>query len=123
MELELKEPNKFEWKPLFTGSASRNTTVTDVKFISPTRIITANRQDAKIYLMNIYHLPHGLRKDRQYNTRIQRFADMMTFFNVKYIGDLVQRRGDGILEWKPAYKSRLNMLIKQYFENRKDDSF
>jgi hypothetical protein len=53
MELELREPNKFDWKPLFTGSMSRNPTVTDVKFIGSTRIVTANRQDAKFYLIDI----------------------------------------------------------------------
>jgi hypothetical protein len=51
MEFLIPELNPYDWKPIFTGAISRNPTVTDVKFISPTRLIAANRQAAKLYLI------------------------------------------------------------------------
>ncbi len=51
MEFLIPELNPYDWKPIFTGTHSRNPTVTDVKFISATRLVAANRQAAKLYLI------------------------------------------------------------------------
>jgi hypothetical protein len=51
MELLIPELNPFDWKPIFTGTQSRNPTVTGVKWLSESRLVTANRQAAKMYLL------------------------------------------------------------------------
>jgi hypothetical protein len=64
MEFLIPELNPYDWKPIFTGTHSRNPTVTDVKFISATRLVTANRQAAKLYLIEKttsgFHILHTL---------------------------------------------------------------
>lgn len=51
MEFLIPELNPFDWKPIFTGAHSRNPTVTDVKWLSESRLVAANRQAAKLYLL------------------------------------------------------------------------
>lgn len=64
MEFLIPELNPYDWKPIFTGTHSRNPTVTDVKFISATRLVAANRQAAKLYLIEKttsgFHILHTL---------------------------------------------------------------
>lgn len=37
------------------------------------------------------------------------------------LSDAVERRTDGIFEWKPAYREALNAVLLSYFRARKDD--
>jgi hypothetical protein len=37
--------------------------------------------------------------------------------------NIIIRRDDNILEWKPEYKELMNSYMKNYFNNRDDDSF
>jgi hypothetical protein len=64
MEFLIPELNPYDWKPIFSGPHSRNPTVTDVKFISENRLVAANRQAAKLYLIEKitsgFHILHTL---------------------------------------------------------------
>lgn len=75
-----------------------------------------NKPNPKItYLkdVNIYHLYHGSRKNRQYSQRHE-----MLFIN-QDIKELVFLNNQGIYEW--TNKSKWNELFLNYFINRKDD--
>jgi hypothetical protein len=75
-----------------------------------------NKPNPKItYLkdVNIYHLYHGSRANRQYSQRHE-----MLFIN-QDIKELVFLNNQGIYEW--TNKSKWNELFLNYFINRKDD--
>lgn len=63
--------------------------------------------------VNIYHLYHGSRANRQYSQRHE-----MLFIN-QDIKELVFLNNQGIYEW--TNKSKWNELFLNYFINRKDD--
>lgn len=67
------------------------------------------------------HLPHGLRADRNYTNRQRVLMNQIEALHVETLSDLLERREDGLLEWKPVYRTEMNMLLMQYFINRQDD--
>jgi hypothetical protein len=77
---------------------------------------------SKSYIdMKIFHLPHGLKTKRQYNSRIDDLKNAMRLLRVSNLRDMIHVREDGLLLWKPTYAEPMNRLIKRYFELRGDD--
>ena len=63
--------------------------------------------------MDLYHLYHGSRENRQY-------AERHNMLNIKGdIDDYIQKTKDGLWEWKD--KEKWNPLYLQYFKKRDDD--
>jgi hypothetical protein len=69
----------------------------------------------------IYHLNHGTLSKRQYNTRQETIQEFMQLHSLTYITELLERRPDGIFEWKPEYRDSLNKIMLAYFKGRQDD--
>lgn len=72
------------------------------------------------YLENekIFHLYHNELINRQY---ISRHDILRRYTAGKTIFDIITRNNDGVYEWIPEIKEKINTEIKQYFENRNDD--
>lgn len=73
--------------------------------------------------LNIYHLFHGLNIKRQYYSRFINLFELFKKHNISSIKDIITRRNDNVLEWKPEYKELMNCHMINYFNNRDDDSF
>lgn len=73
--------------------------------------------------LNIYHLFHGLNIKRQYYSRFIKVFELFKKNNISSIKDILIRRNDNILEWKPEYNDLMNCYMINYFNNRDDDSF
>lgn len=78
------------------------------------------RQIKYSYLDNekIYHLYHNELVNRQY---ISRHDILRRYTKGKTIFDIIIRNNDGIYEWIPEIREKINGEIKKYFENRNDD--
>ena len=64
--------------------------------------------------MDIYHLYHGSRENRQY-------AERHKMLNIQgEIEDYIKENEEGVFEWKEPEK--WNPLYLQYFKKRDDDS-
>jgi len=69
----------------------------------------------------VYHLNHGVMKNRKYVNVIDETKKKLTKFKLTDASDLVLRREDSILEWKPDYKTEMNTFMKTYFDERHED--
>jgi hypothetical protein len=70
--------------------------------------------------LNIYHLYHGLLGNRQYvsiHNVVYNHLNRMQ----KTLSDIIERREDNLLEWKPKYRKDMNTMMLNYFTLRKDD--
>lgn len=72
--------------------------------------------------LTIYHLPHGMKENRQYNTRNAELGNKFAVLKITSVSDAVKRRDDGLLTWKDAPRAELNKLMKSYFMKRNDDA-
>jgi hypothetical protein len=72
--------------------------------------------------LTIYHLPHGVKENRQYDTRDNDLGTKFSALKIASVSDAVKRRDDGLLVWKDAYRTELNKLMKTYFTKRNDDA-
>ena len=72
--------------------------------------------------LNIYHLYHGTIKNRQYVSRHSTINTLLKELNVDQLEECTEYNADGIMLWRPAYRSQLNSFIKEYLINRNDDS-
>ncbi len=72
--------------------------------------------------LTIYHLPHGMKENRQYNTRTTDLSTKFTALKISCVSDAIKRRGDGLLEWKDACRVEMNKMMKTYFTKRNDDA-
>jgi hypothetical protein len=72
------------------------------------------------YLENekIFHLYHNELVNRQY---ISRHDILRKYTAGKTIFDIITRNKDGVYEWIPEIKEKINAEILQYFKNRNDD--
>jgi len=70
--------------------------------------------------LNIYHLYHGSLGNRQYVSIHDVVSNYLSRRNIKLI-DMVERREDNLLEWKPKFKNDMNIMMLNYFTLRKDD--
>jgi hypothetical protein len=70
----------------------------------------------------IYHLPHGTMNNRQYIKRHDRIRTALAQCGVTNIDDVIEIRGDGIMEWIPAAREKMNAAMREYFIERQDDS-
>lgn len=71
--------------------------------------------------LTIYHLNHGMTLNRQHVSRISDLDAAIRSTGQKRIADVVQRRADSILEWKPQYRATMNRCVQQYYSCRRDD--
>jgi hypothetical protein len=55
MEIVIRDPNVFNRKLLGLGTSTRFDTLTDIKFLNDTQFVCANRQSAKVYLVEFNH--------------------------------------------------------------------
>jgi hypothetical protein len=70
----------------------------------------------------IYHLPHGTAKNRQYIKRHDRIRSALAQCGVTNIEDAIEIRADGIMEWIPAVREKMNVAMREYFIERQDDN-
>ena len=71
--------------------------------------------------LKIYHLNHGPLINRQYNSINYILNSTFIKNGFKKIDDVLCRRDDGILEYKPEYLSLFNSILFSYFKIRNDD--
>lgn len=71
----------------------------------------------------IFHLYHGRLTKRMYRTRYTYLRSSMREEGLegKILDDLLEVRNDGVLEWKPIYRSQMNKILMRYFVSRQDD--
>ena len=72
--------------------------------------------------LNIYHLNHGMLAKRHYSDLRQAWLDVFSRLHITSIDDVQIRREDGILEWKPEFRTEFNSRMLAYFKSRGDDS-
>jgi len=72
--------------------------------------------------LNIYHLNHGLLSNRQYLDRITMMEESMKQIGLENITQVLTRREDGLLEWRPEYRDAMNKRMYSYFCGRNDDA-
>ena len=71
--------------------------------------------------LNVYHLNHGPLINRQYNSINYILNSTFIKNGFKKIDDVLCRRDDGILQYKPEYLSLFNSILFSYFKIRNDD--
>ena len=72
--------------------------------------------------LSIYHLPHGILKNRQYTERITMIEKVLEQSNADCISDITVRNPEnGMLDWKPDIRDEVNKLMLKYFQSRLDD--
>lgn len=72
--------------------------------------------------LTAFQLSHGPEAKRQYTSRDALINDFLSSRNLKYIDDILERRSDGLFEWRAEHRAELNELIGNFFTNREDDS-
>ena len=71
--------------------------------------------------VEIIHLPHGNLNNRQYGSRYEIMRSLMITFNITNLSNAVYRTPDGIFEWLPQYREKINGSLLAYFIGRNDD--
>jgi hypothetical protein len=71
--------------------------------------------------LRVYHLNHGTHKNRKYLDFLQQIRRVMFSVGAQYIVDTINKRKDGIVEWKPEFRTEFNRIITAYFESRYED--
>ena len=69
----------------------------------------------------VHHLNHGPLINRQYNNINQILNSTFAQNGLKKIDDVLCRRDDGILQYKPEYLPLFNHIMLTYFKIRNDD--
>lgn len=103
---------------MFLGDASEDKACSFYKeAMSLTSMVIARRGYCNL---NIYHYYHGYPANRCYESCMDAITDLLVS-NGLTLHDIIQRRRDGILEWAPAYRDPLNIIMHTYFDRRNDD--
>ena len=71
--------------------------------------------------ITIYHMYHGQIKNRQYSTRHDVLLRLLLQYSHPSISYMLERREDGIMEWKLPYRATMNRTLLTYFTGRKED--
>lgn len=71
--------------------------------------------------LNIYHLNHGSTTNRQYTSIHLMLLELFKKLKVDNVDNVLMRRDDNILEWKPQYIDTFNEFMMNYFIKRNDD--
>ena len=71
--------------------------------------------------LNIFHLNHGSRTNRNYYNIKLILHDFLKNNNLNILSDLLYRREDNILELNSKFKENMNSLLIKYFNNRDED--
>jgi hypothetical protein len=69
--------------------------------------------------ITIYHMYHGQTNNRQYDTRHSVLMRLLQTYSLSGASQLVERREDGILEWKPEYRDTMNAAQRRYLMMKK----
>jgi hypothetical protein len=72
------------------------------------------------YKEDVYHLWHGSKKNREYDTRYESFQKFCLDHNIVEQDDLFSSR-NGIYEFKPEIRDEINAIFLKYFESRSED--
>jgi hypothetical protein len=73
--------------------------------------------------LTIVHLNHGTITNRQFHNRAQSVLHIVQEIDPTFtLLDVLERRSDGILEWKSEYRPLFNRYYATFFANRCDDS-
>lgn len=72
--------------------------------------------------ITIFHMFHSCYQNRQYTSRTKIITDFMQKYGLNDIHELLEYQENGLLVWRPKYKSELNDLLLKFFLNRNDDS-
>ena len=73
------------------------------------------------YSQNIYHLWHGSKLNRSYNTRYADFNVICNKYNIKTKETIFELNSYGIYEYKSEYREEFNNLLLNYFKSRNED--
>jgi hypothetical protein len=71
--------------------------------------------------LTVFHLYHGSIPNRQYDLRNKLMMNLLSFYKLTDISQLVEKDEHGLLKWKDEYKQKCNHVLLTYFKNRKDD--
>lgn len=71
--------------------------------------------------LTIFHMFHGRIVNRQYNSRDRLIIDFLSRHGLTDVSDILERRSDGLLEWREEHRSELNDTLGQYFIRKDDD--
>ena len=71
---------------------------------------------------NAFHLNHGPLTKRNYFPITSLWLDLFRTRRITSIDSVIDRRDDGILEWKPAVRADFNARMITYFKSREEDS-
>jgi hypothetical protein len=71
---------------------------------------------------NAFHLNHGPLTRRNYFSITQFWIQRCQQLRVTNIDEFLVRRDDGILEWRPEFRSEFNAQMIAYFKSRQEDS-
>ena len=73
------------------------------------------------YSQNIYHLWHGSKTNRGYNTRYQDFNIICSKYGIQTKDALFELNSYGLYEYKSEYRGEFNEIIINYFKSRNED--
>ena len=71
--------------------------------------------------LTIYHLYHGSIKNRQYVSRRLALNTLLEKLNITEIEQFIKYNAEGVMQWMPTYRSKLNSFMKEHLINRNDD--
>jgi hypothetical protein len=71
---------------------------------------------------NMFHLNHGPLTKRNYFDLTLTWTKLFQKLQITTINAVIDRRDDGILEWKPAFRADFNARMIAYFKSREEDS-
>jgi hypothetical protein len=70
---------------------------------------------------DIYHLNHGSYDKRMYPDYVEDVRKLLERYGYSMPHEAVERREDGILEWKPDCRAEINAFNQTYFLSRTED--
>jgi len=73
------------------------------------------------YSQNIYHLWHGSKVNRSYNTRYADFNVICNKYNIKTKEAIFELNSYGVYEYKLEYREEFNNILLNYFKSRNED--
>jgi hypothetical protein len=73
--------------------------------------------------LEIWHLPHGIGKRKQYQSRKDKLQIIMKYHQIEDLQHIITKTEEGVLEWNEPIRSEFNKVVLEYFVNREDDNF
>jgi hypothetical protein len=67
-------------------------------------------------------LYHGSIKNRQYVSKHLALNTLLEKLNITEIEKFIKYNAEGVMQWIPTYRSKLNSFMEEHLINRNDDS-